>query len=142
MENLPGAQTLTRSECLARLGQASLGRIGVSMDALPAILPVFYALEGQSILLHTVPGTKLDAATRNTVVAFQVDAYDAASFSGWSVMAQGIAARISDPAELARTSEIVAQSWPSSDERRNLVRIEIAQLSGRQFSRLDGTPQS
>jgi nitroimidazol reductase NimA-like FMN-containing flavoprotein (pyridoxamine 5'-phosphate oxidase superfamily) len=142
MEDLAASEVLTYSECLALLGQASLGRVGVSVGALPVILPVFYALDDQSILLRTVAGTQLDAATRNAVVAFQADAYVPANSSGWSVMAQGVASRVSNPDELRRMSLVSMPSWPTDDGRANLVRIEIARLSGRRFPYLDGWTDS
>jgi hypothetical protein len=103
---------------------------------------VFYALDDQSILLRTVAGTQLDAATRNAVVAFQADAYVPANSSGWSVMAQGVASRVSNPDELRRMSLVSMPSWPTDDGRANLVRIEIARLSGRRFPYLDGWTDS
>jgi nitroimidazol reductase NimA-like FMN-containing flavoprotein (pyridoxamine 5'-phosphate oxidase superfamily) len=142
MEGLAASEVLTYAECLALLGQASLGRVGVSVGALPVILPVFYALDDQSILLRTVAGTQLDAATKNAVVAFQADAYVPASFSGWSVMAQGVASRVSNPHELRRMSLVSMPSWPTDDGGANMVRIEIARLSGRRFSNLDGWTDS
>src|SRR5208283_4269220 len=87
---------LTRPECLELLSQVSLGRIGASIDALPVILPVHFALFGESVLLHTIPGTKLDAATLGAVVAFQADAHEPVRGSWWSVLLQGIASAVSD----------------------------------------------
>jgi nitroimidazol reductase NimA-like FMN-containing flavoprotein (pyridoxamine 5'-phosphate oxidase superfamily) len=68
-------ETLDRGECLRLMATVPVGRIGVSIGALPAILPVNLALVGASIVIRTVPGTKLDAATRRPVVAFEVDSY-------------------------------------------------------------------
>jgi nitroimidazol reductase NimA-like FMN-containing flavoprotein (pyridoxamine 5'-phosphate oxidase superfamily) len=68
---------------------APVGRIAVTIGALPAILPVNFALVGAHIVIRTVPGTKLDAAIRRAIVAFEVDSYAADGSSGWSVLIQG-----------------------------------------------------
>ena len=45
--------------------------------ALPAVLPLNFALYGRRILFRTGQGTKLDAAVRHSVVAFEADWFDA-----------------------------------------------------------------
>jgi nitroimidazol reductase NimA-like FMN-containing flavoprotein (pyridoxamine 5'-phosphate oxidase superfamily) len=62
-------ETLDRDECLRLLATVPVGRIGLSIGALPAILPVNFAMVGSSIVIRTVVGSKLDAATRHAVVA-------------------------------------------------------------------------
>ncbi|MGZ4140125.1 MAG: pyridoxamine 5'-phosphate oxidase family protein, partial [Actinomycetota bacterium] len=53
---------LSREECLELLAGAVVGRLGVSIRALPTILPVNFAVLRDRIVVRTVPGTKLDAA--------------------------------------------------------------------------------
>ena len=74
------------------------------------LLPVHFALFGDSVLFRTVPGTKLDAATIGAVVAFQADAYDLVDGTGWSVLLQGIATAVRDEDEDAG-----ARSKPKSN---------------------------
>src|SRR5664280_868493 len=69
-------EVLSRAECLELLSHAAIGRVGVSIDALPVILPVHFALFGDSVLFRTVPGTKFDAAAVGAVLAFQADSYE------------------------------------------------------------------
>ena len=73
------------------LASGTVGRLGVTVGAIPAILPVNYAMLGDSVVFRTGPGTKLRAALDNTVVAFEVDEVDEATQSGWSVLMVGIA---------------------------------------------------
>lgn len=61
-----GVELLCRDECLRLLTTVSLGRIGVTSDALPTVLPVNFLFDGDRILLRTGIGSKLEAATRNT----------------------------------------------------------------------------
>jgi len=68
-----------------------VGRIAVSQGALPLILPVNYAMDGLGIVFRTRQGGLLDRTCRNTIVAFEIDSYDATTRSGWSVLAVGVA---------------------------------------------------
>ena len=77
-----GLEVLDRDECLQLLSGCSLGRVAVSVGALPVILPVNFLLDRERILIRTGPGTKLDAATRDSVVAFEVDHIDPFSHGG------------------------------------------------------------
>lgn len=106
-----GLVILDRAECLRLLATATLGRIGLTTGALPAVLPVNFWFDGERILIHTGPGTKLAAATRDTVVAFEVDEMDGFWHTGWSVLVTGVARHLTDPAELQRTGELPIPRW-------------------------------
>jgi len=84
-----GLEILDREECFALLKREHLGRVGVTMDALPAILPVDFAVVDDKIAFRTVPGTKLSAAAHNAVVAFEVDHEDVDAAERWSVLVVG-----------------------------------------------------
>jgi uncharacterized protein len=92
-----GLEVLSRDECLRLLGTAGLGRVAVTTAALPTILPVNFRFDGRQILIRTGRGTKLDAATRNAVVAFEVDEVEPATREGWSVVVTGVARELTDP---------------------------------------------
>ena len=131
--NYSDVTTLTRPECLAHLRKTSLGRIGASIGALPVILPVRFVVSGDSVLFHTVPGSKLDSATMGSVVAFQADAQEPLSGYYWSVLLQGIASGVDngpdqDPAEVVPTG-----SRPDVQRDLHLVQIQATNLSGRRF---------
>src|SRR4029077_19144845 len=92
----PHLQDLPRHESLALLGGASLGRVAVSGDALPVVLPVFIAMVGDHIVFRTVPGTKLSAAVQGAIVAVEADELDERTGEGWSVLVRGIAREVTD----------------------------------------------
>jgi uncharacterized protein len=127
-----GMESLTRAECLEFLAQADVGRVALNMGALPVILPVNYALFDEDILLRTVAGSKLEAATRNAVMAFEVDQVHPLSHTGWSVLVQGVASEITDPVELRRAKRVPLTSWLDGDSR--YVRISSQLISGRRLS--------
>jgi nitroimidazol reductase NimA-like FMN-containing flavoprotein (pyridoxamine 5'-phosphate oxidase superfamily) len=129
-------ETLDRGECLRLMATVPVGRIGVSIGALPAILPVNFALIGTSIVIRTVPGTKLDAATRRAVVAFEVDSYAPDGLSGWSVLVRGVCSEITDPGEREVVGRSPLRAWAFDEGiAERLVRIEASFVSGRRFQR-------
>jgi hypothetical protein len=78
-----GLVVLDRQECLRLLGTATLGRIGITVRALPVILPVNFSLIGEQIICRTGPGTKLDAATRHAIVACTIWPAEAVVRDSW-----------------------------------------------------------
>ena len=125
-----GLRVLTRDECLALLATAQIGRIAVSARALPLILPVRFAMDGDQIVISTRYGTTLDASTRDTVVAFEAEGPSSHSTVGWSVHVNGIARHVTAPVELDRLAALLLPSW-SLESAARLVTITTDQLSGR-----------
>lgn len=127
-------EVLGHEECLRLLGTATIGRIGLSSGALPTVLPVNFRLVGDRILFRTSRGSKLDAAARNAVVAFEVDDFDLFDRSGWSVVVVGVARELSDaevddidPGERVRLAR-----WATGAEDR-MVAISCQLVSGRRI---------
>ena len=132
-----GLEVLSRDECLRLLGTAGLGRVAVTTAALPTILPVNFRFDGREILIRTGRGTKLDAATRNAVVAFEVDEVEPATREGWSVVVTGVARDLTDPDELAEAQTPPLVRWASGDDHR-VVAISTEVVSGRRIVRTSG----
>ena len=86
-----GLEVLDCATCIELLRGEHIGRLGLTVDALPAILPVDYCVLDDQIVFRTVPGTKLAAATRGAVVAFEVDHEDVETAERWSVLVVGVA---------------------------------------------------
>ena len=57
-----GLEILGDDECLALLQTTPVGRIVFTHQALPAVQPVNYALDGQDVIIRTSPGSKRAAA--------------------------------------------------------------------------------
>ena len=92
-----GLARLSRDECLGLLATASFARVGVSVEALPAILPVMIATIDETVIFRTVPGTKLAYAATGPILAVEADEYDADVGDGWSVLVRGVATELEDP---------------------------------------------
>ncbi len=124
---------MTRQECFELLGRASIGRIGVSIDALPVILPVYFVLDEESVLFRTIPGSRLDSAAVGAVVAFQADADEPSEQIHWSVLLQGIATGFSDWRRGDQSTAASIPSWGTTDSPQRTVRLDPAYASGRKF---------
>ena len=91
--SVPGMGTseewISEERCWELLATASVGRLALSVQALPVILPVQYYLDGRQLAVclghHEVPERDLDDA----IIAFAADAVDPVTRSGWSVQVQG-----------------------------------------------------
>lgn len=127
-----GLEVLDREECLALLATATLGRIGVTMGALPRVFPVNFWFDGGRILVRTGPGTTLDAALRHSVVAFEVDDVDPLGHAGWSVMVTGEAHAIDDPEALDELRHAPLPHWARRPDDPVLV-IDAALVTGRRL---------
>jgi nitroimidazol reductase NimA-like FMN-containing flavoprotein (pyridoxamine 5'-phosphate oxidase superfamily) len=127
-----GLEILARDECLKLLGTSALGRIGCTSGALPLVLPVNFRLVGDAVVFRTGVGTKLAAATRNAVVAFEVDEMDPLDHTGWSVLVTGFAREVTNQHELDKMSVDHIPRWaPGGDGR--VVSISTELISGRRI---------
>ncbi len=127
-----GLEILAPAQCRELLGRNTVGRVAVTVAALPAIFPVNYQMLDDQIVFLTGDGTKLRAALERAVVAFQVDHFDDATTSGWSVMAIGIAEEITDPEEIRIAEGLGLRPFATGD-RSHFVRIIPEFLSGRRI---------
>ena len=128
-----GLEVLRRDECLALLASASVGRIGLSSAALPLVLPVNFCVDGDHIVVRTGEGTKLEAASRNAVVSFEVDDIDPLFHAGWSVVVTGVATPIESESGLARARTLPLLPWAAQGDR--YVAITLDDVSGRRIPR-------
>jgi len=127
-----GLEVLRREDCLRLLASATLGRIAITAGALPTVLPVNFRLVGDQIVFRTGAGTKLDAATQNAVVAFEVDDIDPVWHTGWSVVVTGVAREVTEPDELTRIEVSSIPHW-APDRADRIVAISTEIITGRRI---------
>src|SRR5664280_2045566 len=130
-------EVLSRAECLELLSHAAIGRVGVSIDALPVILPVHFALFGDSVLFRTVPGTKFDAAAVGLSGSYESAWKARTAPTAWSVLLQGIASEVTHPEEAAVAGSVPLTPWAVTDQPGRFMRLEVARVSGRRFRLTD-----
>lgn len=124
-----GLEELDDGDCLARLGSSHLGRIALSVGALPAVFPIHFAMLGRDPVFRTDSGTKLRDASAGHIVCLQVDDVDNELHSGWSVMVIGRAEVITEASELAEAALLPLRPWVGPGD--EFVRIRSGLLSGR-----------
>ncbi len=124
---------LSEDECLGLLASHHFGRIGVVVDRQPVILPVNYVFDDWRIAIRTDPGTKLSAAAQGRV-AFEVDAIDESSRTGWSVLVTGVGYDVTDALDetSAEVRAFPVDTWAPGQKAR-WIRIELEGISGRRI---------
>jgi len=131
-----GLEVLDRETCLQLLASASVGRLALTIDALPVILPVNFVVADGVIVLKTGDGAKFRSALQRNIVALEVDAMDRMDHSGWSVLVQGSTRVLSDPHEIAWASTLPLLPW-ANDAAEHFVAITTDVVQGRRLVRVD-----
>jgi uncharacterized protein len=121
------------------LAQAQVGRVGFVIDGQPEILPVNYALDGDTVLFRTSENSVLNRVSM-TQVAFEVDSIDEATHSGWSVLVRGQADCIADAVDATseRIRRLTLITW-APGEREMWFTIRPASITGRRLRVLPAT---
>jgi nitroimidazol reductase NimA-like FMN-containing flavoprotein (pyridoxamine 5'-phosphate oxidase superfamily) len=103
--------TISPDRCLDLLGSVPFGRVVFTHRALPAIRPVNHIVDNGNIIIRSSLGSGITgAAGDGMVVAYEADAIDPDSRTGWSVVVTGKARLVEDPDDLARYEEIL-EPW-------------------------------
>lgn len=123
-----GTELLATSTCLELLRTKRLGRLGLSMGALPVVHPVNFAADVDRLYIRTGLGSKLSAALRGAVVCLEVDDIDDTGTEGWSVLVTGRAEELVG-ADAERAAHLLGDgsSWAGN----HYVGIRIELVSGR-----------
>jgi uncharacterized protein len=132
MFDAAGLEILEREECLRLAASGTVGRVVFTEQALPAITPVSYALKEGSVFLKASEGSKLANATNGSVVAFEVDEFDAELSHGWSVVFVGKAAPVTEPERLEQLAALPLRGWATQGASR-LIELRIELVNGRRL---------
>ena len=116
-------------DCWELLREQEFGRLAFHLANEVHILPVNYAVDGQTLVFRTAEGSKLLGITMNQDVAFEVDRYDDSHAS--SVVLRGRAREL-EGAEADEAEKLPLHSWIATDKF-SLVRIEPTEITGRHF---------
>jgi nitroimidazol reductase NimA-like FMN-containing flavoprotein (pyridoxamine 5'-phosphate oxidase superfamily) len=127
---------LDRDQCLELLCAGRIGRVAVTVDGQPHILPVnYFAAADGTVVFRTGPDTVLSRVDLQRV-AFEIDGVDEAAHSGWSVSVHGVGRELTaqEDGETLRMRALLIDVWAPGDRSR-VFAIEPAELTGR---RLEG----
>src|SRR4051794_17427749 len=125
-----GIEILDTDECRRLLAQDEIGRLAVVIGATPMIFPVNYALDGDAIVVRTMPGSRLDVGQGHA--AFEVDCFDRDRKSGWSVLVTGHLQEVTwyQHKDMERVQALTVEPWAGGD--RNLwLRLRPSFITGR-----------
>ena len=126
--SFPGSVTdpLDPAECRALAWTAEVGRLAFPGPSGLTVRPLnFVLLEGDVLLRVGADSAARTACGRE--VAFEVDALDPLTRTGWSVVAEGLLEEV--PEGLA------PDRWPTPDPAAVPVRVRARRWSGRRLSR-------
>jgi Pyridoxamine 5'-phosphate oxidase len=84
----PG-ERIPSQRCWELLATASVGRLALSVRALPVILPVQYYVTGHRLTVCLGHQAIPERSLNDAIIAFTADAIDPVTRSGWSVQIQG-----------------------------------------------------
>lgn len=84
-----GLKTLNSAECIGFLATTRVGRVALSQNALPTIIPVFYEVNETSINFQISEGVLGAAAERGDIVCFEADFTDFPDCLMWTVVVVG-----------------------------------------------------
>ncbi|MGY1778240.1 pyridoxamine 5'-phosphate oxidase family protein [Geodermatophilus sp. SYSU D00804] len=99
--------SLDDGECRSLLGRGTHGHLAFTRDALPAIAPVRYALDGDRVVIPAAPDSDHLPPAGGAVVVLGVDGCD--GDTEWSVTVVGPARTVTDAATAAA---LRARDWP------------------------------
>ncbi len=120
---------LSPDECWELLGTAGVGRVALSIRALPLILPVRYVVDDASVAISLGRLGMPTVSVHDAVVAFAVDRIDELTSTGWMVQLQGRAL-------LAPSSS----DGPGQVDGSQVIRLVPGTVSGRRFTLLPFEP--
>lgn len=132
-------EELDEAECLRLIASGGIGRIGYSGRYGPTVMPVNYQLYEGTIVFRTTLDSATDEDLRTGIanaeykVAFEIDDFDTAARTGWSVLIQGSAHHVEFEAERASVAGAGVDPWPGGD-RELFLRINPSRVTGRRVS--------
>lgn len=147
MEAVRRIEVLDRNECLALLSRGQVGRVAwlpehttppapvaadrVGLVGAPAMVPVTFLVDGDSVVVRTVHGSRLGREAPGRPVTFEADEVRHQTREGWSVIASGVAQLETDPVETRRLAGLL-QSW-APGFKDLWLRVPLQHVSGRRL---------
>src|SRR3984957_7370409 len=122
------AEELDAAECLRLISPGGVGRIGFTGEHGLTVLPVNYRVTGGVILFRAGLDSAVSGDLRTGIagaeyrVAFEVDALDEATRTGWSVLVRGPAHHVGSAAGQAAARAAGVEPWPGG-EKGQFIRI-------------------
>lgn len=124
---------VSREASLTLLRTTTVGRVAVTVDGVPHVVPVNYRVLGESIVFRSGTGTKLGTAVLGRPMSFQVDRVDEATGTGWSVLVSGTSRVVDDEETLAAVEVSDLRCFDPSGKHA-VVQLDALLVSGREIA--------
>ena len=128
----PNVQAISEERCWQLLGQQHVGRLAVSIANHPDVFPVNYVVHDRSVVIRTAEGQKLAAAVFGASVAFEVDALDETSSTGWSIVLKGQATEPRRLEDYLGAEDLNILPWAGGEKSRYII-IVPSSITGREI---------
>jgi len=122
-------RVLSRDQCWDLLRDDEFGRLAFRMTDEVHLVPVNYAVDGDTLLFRTAEGDKLLGVVMHPEVVFEIDDHD--ETSAHSVVVRGLARRLEEDEE-HRADDVGLRPWLGT-LKYNVVEIRPTSISGRAF---------
>jgi CBS domain-containing protein len=134
-----GLLVLDTEECLSRLRDARVGRVAFVDRGAPTVLPVNHGVDGTTVVFRTTSGSKLEAAQAAGTAAFEVDGFEEATRTGWSVVVRGRLSTAYEARDVERYQGLDVPSWaPDGGADAVWVVLRPDEITGRQIAHAEG----
>jgi nitroimidazol reductase NimA-like FMN-containing flavoprotein (pyridoxamine 5'-phosphate oxidase superfamily) len=133
-------EELTEAESMRLIEQSEVGRIGYTGRFGPVVLPVNFKVVNGAVVFRTETDSALAEDLRTGIpgaeyeVAFEIDAMDAATRTGWSVMVQGGVHYVDDEATRERLLHAGIVPWVGG-RKCQFLRVAPMHVTGRRIHR-------
>lgn len=84
-----GFEALTKAECRRLLATREVGRLALTVNALPQVVPVRFHDDGERLWCQTAGPQRFDRSLDGHVVGFEADDLDLDHGTGWCVSVTG-----------------------------------------------------
>lgn len=126
---------IDRDACVVLLRGDEIGRLAYNVGHAPHIVPVNYRMDGEAVVFRTDAGMKLDVG-RRAPVSFEIDRFDRATRTGWSVVVAGWFEEVTpyDTETYERVRQLPVEPW-AGGEKAHWVRIVPSRITGRRIGK-------
>ena len=129
-----GFRELEHARCLELLAQSPIGRVAWCGPDGPEIVPVTIGLHDGAVVFRTAAYSALARAADGSVLAVEVDDFDATTRTGWSVVVVGPARSVTEPEELVELWHRDGPEPWAPGVRTLFMRVAAQRVTGREIA--------
>ncbi|MEU5560860.1 helix-turn-helix domain-containing protein [Streptomyces globisporus] len=123
---------LDEALCRTLLGDHGVGRVALTLEDGPVVLPVNYQVLDGEVMFNTGSASPL-AAAADTEIAFEADHIDDAFSRGWSVLIVGTVRSVADEEAAQRLRETAYSTPWAGEEREHVMLLGARRGTGRKI---------